>query len=51
MKKLLTLSLSPEDAAFDDSINKFINKKLNSKSIELNNWRILKKSIDARKEK
>ena len=51
MKKLLTLSLSPEDAAFDDSINKFINKKLNSKSIELNNWRILKKSIDARKRK
>jgi uncharacterized FAD-dependent dehydrogenase len=49
MSKILSLTLSPEDAAFDESINKHINKKLNSNEIELSNWKILKKSIDARK--
>ena len=51
MSKILTLSLSPEDAAFDESINKFIKNKLNSNTIEPCNWKILKKSIDARKRK
>lgn len=49
MSKILSITLSPEDAAFDDSINKYICKELNSNDIEPSNWRILKKSIDARK--
>ena len=49
MSKVITLSLNPIDANFDESINDFICKKLNSKNIKKENWRILKKSIDARK--
>jgi uncharacterized FAD-dependent dehydrogenase len=49
MSKILSLTLSPEDAAFDESINKHVSKELNSDEIELSDWRILKKSIDARK--
>ncbi|MBH83144.1 MAG: FAD-binding protein [Flavobacteriales bacterium] len=49
MSKVITLSLNPIDANFDESINDFICKKLNSKNIKEENWRILKKSIDARK--
>ena len=49
MSKILSLTLNPEDAAFDESINKHVSKELNSKSIEPSNWKILKKSIDARK--
>ena len=49
MSKVITLSLNPIDANFDESINDFICKKLNSKNIKVDNWRILKKSIDARK--
>tara|TARA_Y100000991_G_C21967735_1_gene347758 strand:- start:415 stop:1953 length:1539 start_codon:yes stop_codon:yes gene_type:complete len=49
MSKVITLSLNPIDANFDESINKYVCKKLNSKNIKLDNWKILKKSIDARK--
>ena len=49
MSKVITLSLNPIDANFDESINDFICKKLNSKNIKEKNWKILKKSIDARK--
>ncbi|MAZ55271.1 MAG: FAD-binding protein [Flavobacteriales bacterium] len=49
MSKVITLSLNPIDANFDESINDFICKKLNSKNIKVDNWKILKKSIDARK--
>ena len=49
MSKVITLSLNPIDANFDESINDFICKKLNSKNIKVENWKILKKSIDARK--
>tara|TARA_B100000513_G_scaffold157130_1_gene75132 strand:- start:150 stop:1688 length:1539 start_codon:yes stop_codon:yes gene_type:complete len=49
MCKILSLSLSPEVAAFDESINNRIGKELNSNDIEPSHWKILKKSIDARK--
>lgn len=49
MCKILSLSLSPEVAAFDESINNRIRKELNSNDIEPSHWKILKKSIDARK--
>ncbi|MGB1306727.1 MAG: NAD(P)/FAD-dependent oxidoreductase, partial [Flavobacteriales bacterium] len=49
MSKILSLTLSPENAAFDDSINNHICKELNASDIEPSQWKILKKSIDARK--
>ena len=49
MSKILSLTLSPENAAFDDSINNHICKELKSSYVEPHQWRILKKSIDARK--
>ena len=49
MSKILSLTLSPENAAFDDSINNHICKELNANNIEPSQWKILKKSIDARK--
>ena len=49
MSKILSLTLSPEDAAFEESINKHICKELNSNNIDTSRWKILKKSIDARK--
>ena len=49
MSKILSLTLSPENAAFDDSINNHICKELKSSYVEPYQWRILKKSIDARK--
>ena len=48
MCKILSLSLSPEVAAFDESINNRIRKELNSNDIEPSHWKILKKSIDAK---
>ena len=33
MSKILSITLSPEDAAFDDSINKYICKELNSNEV------------------
>ena len=47
MSKILSLTLNPEIAAFDDSINNHISKEFND--IEFSKWKILKKSIDARK--
>ena len=49
MSNILSLTLSPENAAFDDSINNHICKELNSSDIKPSQWKILKKSIDARK--
>ena len=49
MSKILSLTLSPEDAALDESINKYVSKELNSDEVRLSDWRVLKKSIDARK--
>ena len=51
MSKIISLTLSPEDAAFNDSINNHICKELNSSDVEPSKWKILKKSIDARKKK
>jgi len=46
MSTILTLSLSPEQAFFEEEITKAVNKELNRTS---SNWKLLRKSIDARK--
>ena len=48
MSKILNLTLNPEQAAFDEAIHEAIQKETN-RTIEFSKWKIVKKSIDARK--
>ena len=49
MSKIISIKLNPEDAAFDENINRNIIKQTNKSDISPSQWKILKKSIDARK--
>ena len=50
MSKIISITLNPEDAAFDENINNHIIKQIKLKVISNpSQWKILKKSIDARK--
>ena len=49
MSKIISINLSPEEAAFDETINKNIINQTNKNDISPSRWKILKKSIDARK--
>jgi len=46
MSKVITLSLNPIDANFDESINDFICKKLNSKNIKKDQFNADSEEID-----
>ena len=45
MSKILSLTLCPENAAFDDSINNHICMELNSSDIKTSQWKILKNQL------
>ena len=49
MSKIISINLSPEEAAFNETINKNLIKQTNKNDIIPSQWKILKKSIDARK--
>lgn len=49
MIKELTVSLSPETAASDEALHKLLSSKLNRKDGRLNEWRVKRRSIDARR--
>lgn len=48
MSELISLTFTPEQASDIDAISEIVNNEKKSRSISLENWKIVKRSIDAR---
>jgi hypothetical protein len=48
MSELISLTFTPEQASDIDAISEIVNNEKKSRSISQDNWKIVKRSIDAR---